>query len=146
MRREAGFSLLELTFATAIMLVVTGSIFGMMNPSQGASCRSHFLRAKCDSSATLYRRRLSLAIRNRIGCTARSRTWTLAIDSGESPVGELGRRPTPDEGIGASTAEDRGNPVAGEDAVPHDIVLGPPAMPPRRTNGDAFANPRKFLH
>ena len=36
MRREAGFSLLELTFATAIMLVVTGSIFGMMNPSQGA--------------------------------------------------------------------------------------------------------------
>lgn len=36
MRREHGFSLLEVTIATAIMLVVTGSVFSLMNPAQGA--------------------------------------------------------------------------------------------------------------
>jgi hypothetical protein len=33
--REEGFSLLELIIAMGIMLAVTGSIFGLMNPSQG---------------------------------------------------------------------------------------------------------------
>jgi type II secretory pathway pseudopilin PulG len=32
---ESGFSLVELLVSTAIMLVVTGSIFGLMNPAQG---------------------------------------------------------------------------------------------------------------
>jgi Tfp pilus assembly protein PilW len=36
MRREHGFSLLELTFSMAIMLTVTASVFTLMNPSQGA--------------------------------------------------------------------------------------------------------------
>jgi prepilin-type N-terminal cleavage/methylation domain-containing protein len=36
MRRQAGFSLLELTFAMSIMLIVTASVFSMMNPAQGA--------------------------------------------------------------------------------------------------------------
>jgi len=36
MRRESGFSLLELMIAMAVMLTVTGSIFSLMNPSQGA--------------------------------------------------------------------------------------------------------------
>jgi prepilin-type N-terminal cleavage/methylation domain-containing protein len=35
MRREHGFSLLELTVAMAVMLTVTGSIFTLMNPAQG---------------------------------------------------------------------------------------------------------------
>lgn len=33
--QQAGFSLVELLISTAIMLVVTGSIFRMMNPAQG---------------------------------------------------------------------------------------------------------------
>jgi len=32
---EAGFTLAELLVSTAIMLVVTGAVFGLMNPSQG---------------------------------------------------------------------------------------------------------------
>lgn len=36
MRREAGFSLIELTFAMSLMLVVTASVFSMMNPAQGS--------------------------------------------------------------------------------------------------------------
>lgn len=36
MRREHGFSLLEVIIATALMLVVTGSVFSLMNPAQGA--------------------------------------------------------------------------------------------------------------
>lgn len=34
---ESGFSLVELLISTAIMLVVTGSIFRMMNPAQGSA-------------------------------------------------------------------------------------------------------------
>ncbi len=34
---QAGFSLVELLISTAIMLVVTGSIFRMMNPAQGSA-------------------------------------------------------------------------------------------------------------
>ena len=34
---EQGYSLVELLIASAIMLVVTGAIFGMMNPSQGTA-------------------------------------------------------------------------------------------------------------
>jgi prepilin-type N-terminal cleavage/methylation domain-containing protein len=34
--RERGFSLLELVVATSIMLVVTGSVFALMNPAYGA--------------------------------------------------------------------------------------------------------------
>lgn len=36
MRHEHGFSLLELTIAVGLMLTVTGSIFSLMNPAQGA--------------------------------------------------------------------------------------------------------------
>ena len=36
-RSEAGYSLIELLVASAVMLVVTGAIFGLMNPSQGMS-------------------------------------------------------------------------------------------------------------
>jgi prepilin-type N-terminal cleavage/methylation domain-containing protein len=36
MRREHGFSMLEMLIAMSIMLVVTGSIFSMMNPTQGS--------------------------------------------------------------------------------------------------------------
>jgi hypothetical protein len=36
MRREHGFSLLELTIAMGLMLTVTGSVFTLMNPAQGA--------------------------------------------------------------------------------------------------------------
>jgi hypothetical protein len=36
MRREHGFSLLELTIAMGIMLGVTASVFSLMNPAQGA--------------------------------------------------------------------------------------------------------------
>jgi hypothetical protein len=35
LRSEAGYSLIELLIASAIMLTVTGAIFGLMNPSQG---------------------------------------------------------------------------------------------------------------
>jgi type II secretory pathway pseudopilin PulG len=35
MRREPGFSLLELTVAMAVMLTVTASVFTLMNPAQG---------------------------------------------------------------------------------------------------------------
>jgi len=35
MRREHGFSLLELTVAMAIMITVTGAIFSLLNPAQG---------------------------------------------------------------------------------------------------------------
>ncbi len=34
---EAGYSLIELLVASAVMLVVTGAIFGLMNPAQGMS-------------------------------------------------------------------------------------------------------------
>ena len=34
---ERGYSLLELLISTGIMLTVTGAIFGLMNPSQGAA-------------------------------------------------------------------------------------------------------------
>jgi prepilin-type N-terminal cleavage/methylation domain-containing protein len=36
MRRSAGFSLLEVLVATSIMLVVTGSVFTLMNPTHGS--------------------------------------------------------------------------------------------------------------
>jgi hypothetical protein len=36
MRRSAGFSLIELTIATGIMLVVTAGVFTLMNPTQGS--------------------------------------------------------------------------------------------------------------
>jgi prepilin-type N-terminal cleavage/methylation domain-containing protein len=35
MRPDAGFTIIELLIATSIMLVVTGSVFSMLNPSQG---------------------------------------------------------------------------------------------------------------
>jgi prepilin-type N-terminal cleavage/methylation domain-containing protein len=35
-RRESGFSLLELTVAMTLMLIVTASVFSMMNPANGA--------------------------------------------------------------------------------------------------------------
>ena len=34
---EAGFTLMELLVSTAIMLVVTGAVFGLMNPAQGTA-------------------------------------------------------------------------------------------------------------
>jgi len=34
---EAGYSLIELLVASAVMLVVTGAVFGLMNPTQGMS-------------------------------------------------------------------------------------------------------------
>ena len=37
LRSESGYSLVELLISTAIMLVVTGAIFGLVNPSQGAA-------------------------------------------------------------------------------------------------------------
>jgi prepilin-type N-terminal cleavage/methylation domain-containing protein len=37
LRSDAGYSLIELLVSSAIMLVVTGAIFGLMNPSQGMS-------------------------------------------------------------------------------------------------------------
>lgn len=36
MQRESGFSLLEMTFAMSLMLVVTASVFSLMNPAQGS--------------------------------------------------------------------------------------------------------------
>ena len=33
--REQGFSLLEMTVAMGLMLVVTGSVFALLNPAQG---------------------------------------------------------------------------------------------------------------
>ena len=36
-RSESGYSLVELLISTAIMLVVTGAIFGLVNPSQGTA-------------------------------------------------------------------------------------------------------------
>ncbi|HXH05186.1 MAG TPA: prepilin-type N-terminal cleavage/methylation domain-containing protein [Vicinamibacterales bacterium] len=36
-RREAGYSLVELMVSTAIMMVVTGAIFALVNPAQGTS-------------------------------------------------------------------------------------------------------------
>src|SRR5882672_9553129 len=36
MARERGFSLLEMTMAMALMMVVVGSVFSMMNPAQGS--------------------------------------------------------------------------------------------------------------
>ena len=35
MRRQHGFSLIEMTIAVAVMLTVTASIFSLMNPAQG---------------------------------------------------------------------------------------------------------------
>ena len=32
---DAGYSLIELLISTAIMITVTGAIFGLMNPAQG---------------------------------------------------------------------------------------------------------------
>ena len=37
LRSESGYSLVELLISTAIMLVVTGAIFGLVNPSQGTA-------------------------------------------------------------------------------------------------------------
>lgn len=37
LRSESGYSLVELLISSAIMLVVTGAIFGLMNPSQGTA-------------------------------------------------------------------------------------------------------------
>jgi hypothetical protein len=37
LRSDAGYSLIELLVSSAIMLTVTGAIFGLMNPSQGMS-------------------------------------------------------------------------------------------------------------
>jgi hypothetical protein len=37
LQTESGYSLVELLVASTIMLVVTGAIFGMMNPSQGTA-------------------------------------------------------------------------------------------------------------
>lgn len=37
LRSEAGYTITELLVSTAIMLTVTGAIFGMMNPSQGTA-------------------------------------------------------------------------------------------------------------
>lgn len=37
MTDERGYSLVEMLVATAVMLVITGAIFGLMNPSQGIS-------------------------------------------------------------------------------------------------------------
>ena len=34
-RREAGFTVIEMLVATAIMMVVTGAVFGLMNPAHG---------------------------------------------------------------------------------------------------------------
>ena len=34
-RSDAGFSLLEVMIATAIMLTVTGTVFTILNPAQG---------------------------------------------------------------------------------------------------------------
>ena len=52
-RSESGYSLVELLISTAIMLVVTGAIFGLVNPSQGtgksptcsSGCASHRTRS-----------------------------------------------------------------------------------------------------
>ena len=35
-RREAGFSVMEMLIATAVIMAVTGTVFQLMNPSQGA--------------------------------------------------------------------------------------------------------------
>jgi hypothetical protein len=37
LRSESGYSLVELLISTAIMMVVTGAIFGLVNPSQGSA-------------------------------------------------------------------------------------------------------------
>ena len=37
LRSEAGYSLIELLVSSAIMITVTGAIFGLVNPSQGSS-------------------------------------------------------------------------------------------------------------
>jgi len=37
LRSEAGYSLVELLISTAVMLTVTGAIFGLMNPAQGTT-------------------------------------------------------------------------------------------------------------
>ena len=37
LRSQSGYSLIELLISTAIMLVVTGAIFGLVNPSQGTA-------------------------------------------------------------------------------------------------------------
>ncbi len=37
MKDQRGYSLVEMLVATAVMLVITGAIFGLMNPSQGIS-------------------------------------------------------------------------------------------------------------
>ena len=36
-RPEAGYSLIEMLVSTAIMLVVTGAVFSLVNPAQGTS-------------------------------------------------------------------------------------------------------------
>jgi len=36
-RGDAGYSLIELIISTAIMITVTGAIFGLMNPAQGSA-------------------------------------------------------------------------------------------------------------
>ena len=37
LRSESGYSLVELLVSAAMMLTVTGAIFGLMNPAQGSS-------------------------------------------------------------------------------------------------------------
>ena len=37
LRSEAGYSIIELLVSSAIMITVTGAIFGLVNPSQGTS-------------------------------------------------------------------------------------------------------------
>lgn len=41
MPREHGFSLIEMTMATGLMLVVTASVFSLMNPAQGSFSTQH---------------------------------------------------------------------------------------------------------
>ena len=37
LRTESGYSLVELLISSAIMLVVTGAVFGLVSPSQGTA-------------------------------------------------------------------------------------------------------------
>ena len=37
LRSESGYSLVELLVSSAVMLTVTGAIFGLMNPAQGTT-------------------------------------------------------------------------------------------------------------
>ena len=37
LRSESGYSLMELLISSAIMMTITGAIFGLVNPGQGTS-------------------------------------------------------------------------------------------------------------